>query len=241
MFFNWLKPSVHFGKGIKICLFSLLALTLASTLPVLALRWVNPPTTSFMLQYAWTAAGQSGEGVSVEYQWADYDEISRHMLLAAVSAEDQKFPLHFGFDLEAIQKAIEHNREGGRLLGASTITQQTAKNLFLWPGRSLFRKGLEAYFTALMELMWSKRRILEMYVNIAQMGDGIFGVQAASRAYFDKPAAELTRGQSALLAAVLPNPVRYSVRNPSSYVLRRKQWILRHMRLLGGPRYLDGL
>jgi monofunctional biosynthetic peptidoglycan transglycosylase len=162
------------------------------------------------------------------------------MALAVVAAEDQKFPEHFGFDFEAIADAIEEGEKGRRLRGASTISQQVAKNLFLWESRSYLRKGLEAYFTVLIEALWSKTRILEMYLNIAQFGDGIYGVNAAAQTYFNKPPSALTIRESALLAAVLPNPVRFKVPAPSSYVQGRARKIERQMRNLG-PSYLKGI
>lgn len=174
----------------------------------------------------------------IAYEWFSYDDISKQMALAVIAAEDQNFPFHLGFDFEQIEKAIEQHNRGRRLRGASTITQQVAKNLFLWEGRSFFRKGLEAYFTILIELLWSKERILEVYLNIIEMGDMIFGVGAASQIYFKKDPSKLTRTQAALLAATIPNPKRFSARNPSGYVLRRQSWILGQMSSLGGVEYL---
>ena len=161
-------------------------------------------------------------------------------LLAVIAAEDQNFPFHFGFDFDQIEKAIEQ-RTWRRLRGASTITQQVAKNLFLWEGRSFIRKGLEAYFTVLIELLWSKERILEVYLNIIEMGDMIFGVGAASQIYFKKLPSKLTRSQAALLTATIPNPRRFSAKRPSGYILRRQSWILGQMSSLGGVEYLNNL
>jgi monofunctional biosynthetic peptidoglycan transglycosylase len=175
------------------------------------------------------------------YGWSDYDEISKEFALAVVASEDQNFPIHFGFDFEQINKALEERHERGRLRGASTITQQVAKNLFLWEGRGFIRKGFEAYYTLLIELIWSKKRILEMYINIAEMGDNIFGVGEASKIYFKKIPVKLAQRESVSIAAVLPNPKRYSVLHPSSYIKRRQEWILNQMRLLGGATYLDEL
>ena len=177
----------------------------------------------------------------IAYQWFSYDEISKEMALAVVAAEDQTFPQHFGFDFEQIEKAIKQFEKGRRLRGASTITQQVAKNLFLWEGRSFIRKGLEAYFTILIELFWSKERILEVYLNIVELGDMIFGVGAASQIYYKKPPNKLTRSQAALIAATIPNPKRFSVRKPSGYVLRRQSWILGQMSSLGGTGYIKNL
>lgn len=172
--------------------------------------------------------------------WVSMAEISPWMGLAVVAAEDQKFPDHWGFDVSAIEKALAHNeRNERRIRGASTLSQQTAKNLFLWDGRSWVRKGLEAGLTLGMEAIWSKKRILTVYLNIAEFGDGIFGVEAASQHYFHKPASKLTMSESALLAAVLPNPMRYQAEAPSGYVRNRQSWILRQMRQLGGEGFMQ--
>ncbi|MEB7923791.1 monofunctional biosynthetic peptidoglycan transglycosylase [Atlantibacter hermannii] len=171
--------------------------------------------------------------------WVGMDEISPWMGLAVIAAEDQKFPEHWGFDMAAIQKAVAHNeRNENRIRGASTLSQQTAKNLFLWDGRSWVRKGLEAGLTVGIETVWSKRRILTVYLNIAEFGDGIFGVEAAARHYFNKPASQLSVSQAALLAAVLPNPLRFKADAPSGYVRSRQAWILRQMRQLGGEEFM---
>lgn len=172
--------------------------------------------------------------------WVPMDEISPYMALAVMAAEDQKFPEHWGFDVGAIESALSHNqRNQNRIRGASTLSQQTAKNLFLWDGRSWIRKGLEVGLTAGIELVWTKRRILTVYLNIAEFGDGIFGVEAASRHFFNKPASKLTSSEAALLAAVLPNPHRFKVNAPSNYVISRQQWILRQMRQLGGKEFIQ--
>jgi monofunctional glycosyltransferase len=177
----------------------------------------------------------------VYYKWFNYDDISKEMALAVVAAEDQNFPNHFGFDFEQINKAIKEQKWRGRLRGASTITQQVAKNLFLWEGKSFVRKGLEAYYTMLIEMFWTKRRILEVYLNIAETGNNNFGVGVASEIYFKKLPKKLTPSESALIAAVLPNPVRFSVRNPSIYVRSRQQWIIRQMESLGGTSYIKDI
>ena len=172
--------------------------------------------------------------------WVGMDEISPWMGLAAIAAEDQKFPEHWGFDVSAIEKALAHNeRQENRVRGASTLSQQTAKNLFLWDGRSWLRKGLEAGLTVGIETVWSKKRILTVYLNIAEFGDGTFGVEAASRRYFHKPASKLTASEAALLAAVLPNPIRFRADAPSGYVRSRQAWILRQMRQLGGEEFMQ--
>ena len=167
------------------------------------------------------------------HEWRDWDSISKDAPLAVVAAEDQLFPVHMGFDFRQIDKALQDRERGRRVRGASTISQQVAKNLFLWQGQSWFRKGIEAGITVLIELTWSKRRILEVYLNIAEFGRGTYGVEAASRRYFHKGADRLNRSDAALLAAVLPNPIRFRVDAPSNYVRRREAWIERQMSMLG--------
>lgn len=169
--------------------------------------------------------------------WVGMDAISPWMPLAAIASEDQKFPTHWGFDVQAIQSVLDN--EDGRLRGASTLSQQTAKNVFLWDGRSWLRKGLEAGLTVGIETVWTKRRILTVYLNVAEFGRGVFGVEEASRRYFHKPASRLTMSEAALLAAVLPNPIRFRADAPSAYVRQRQQWILRQMRQLGGEGFLQ--
>jgi len=181
------------------------------------------------------------EGRHQDYQWVPLQQISPFVALAVVAAEDQKFPGHFGFDVESIKQAVAQHTDGGQLRGASTITQQVAKNLFLWQGRSYLRKGLEAWMTLLLELIWPKQRILEVYLNIAEMGPHTFGAQAAARAFFSKSAAELDREQAAVLAAVLPNPLKMQAERPSAYVLGRRNDILRQMQALGGVCYLHDI
>ncbi|MBL8266228.1 MAG: monofunctional biosynthetic peptidoglycan transglycosylase [Steroidobacter sp.] len=209
----------------------LLLVLILSVGPVLLLRWVDPPTTAFML----------AEPGAVRYRWLDWQQISPHIKVAVIAAEDQTFPEHYGFDLKSINEALEDREQGRRVRGASTLSQQVAKNLFLWSGQSWVRKGLEAYFTVLIETLWPKQRILEVYVNIAEFGSGVFGVGAASEVYFKKPASRLSAPEAALLAAVLPSPKRMKVRAPSRYVLSRQQWILRQMRGLGGVSLLEQL
>jgi monofunctional biosynthetic peptidoglycan transglycosylase len=177
---------------------------------------------------------------TIRYRWVGRESISPHMRLAVVAAEDQKFPHHWGFDFESIADAVQEKGARGRLRGASTITQQVARNLFLWPGRSYVRKGLEAYFTVLLEALWSKQRILEVYLNIAEFADGTYGVYTASQTFFGKRSSALDRQDAALLAAVLPNPARLHVRNPSAYVRERAGWIEEQMAHLG-PAYLRNL
>ncbi|WP_393947281.1 monofunctional biosynthetic peptidoglycan transglycosylase [Kluyvera intermedia] len=178
-------------------------------------------------------------GYVAHSDWVSMDEISPWMGLAVIAAEDQKFPEHWGFDVSAIEKALAHNeRNESRIRGASTLSQQTAKNLFLWDGRSWVRKGLEAGLTLGIETVWSKKRILTIYLNIAEFGDGVFGVEAASQRYFHKPASKLTMSEAALLAAVLPNPIRFKASAPTGYVHSRQAWIMRQMRQLGGEGFM---
>lgn len=186
----------------------------------------------------WIFARVEGQPFALHYRWTPWDKVSSALPIALVAAEDQKFPTHHGFDIEAIQTALSDAEDGERLRGASTISQQVAKNLFLWNGRSFVRKGLEAWFTVLIETLWPKRRILEMYLNIAEFGEGTYGVGAASERYFSIAPSKLDARQAALLAAVLPNPRRFRVERPSAYVLRRAAWIQRQVEQLGGPAYL---
>jgi monofunctional biosynthetic peptidoglycan transglycosylase len=217
----------------------LLVFFVFSFLQIVSLKWIDPPTSSVMLQRKFNLFSSNEKPIS--YEWYNYDDISKEIVLAVVASEDQNFPVHFGFDFEQIDKAFKEKNKRGRLRGASTITQQVAKNLFLWEGKSFIRKGFEAYYTILIEFFWSKRRIIEIYVNIAEMGDNIFGVGAASKIFYSKNPKKLTRGESALIAAVLPNPKIYSVKNPSVYVRKRQFWILEQMQLLGGIQYIKNL
>lgn len=196
-----------------------LVMVVLSVAMVMALRFVNPPTSAFILEKAPAVRG------AIRRTWVPIDDISSDLKFAVLASEDQKFPDHAGFDVDAIEEAIDGSAGGKSLRGASSISQQTAKNLFLWSGRSFLRKGLEAYFTVLMEAMLPKRRILELYLNFAEFGAGIFGVEAASQAYFKKPASAVTLPEAALLASVLPNPVKLSVTLPSARVVRRAAWI----------------
>lgn len=209
----------------------LLGLMLLSALLVLGLRFVDPPVWSWQLHRA--LFNPPGYPAQTKHQWVPLAQIAQPMQLAVIAAEDQRFPSHHGFDVNAIEAAFAHNARGKRVRGASTITQQTAKNLFLWPSRSYLRKGIEAWLTLLMELMLGKERILELYLNIVEFGPGIYGVDAAGRHFFGKPARQLNWTESARLAAVLPNPWQHRAQPPSSYVVERSQWILRQMGQLG--------
>jgi len=212
-----------------------------SLLLVVPLRWLDPLTSAYMLRDRAEALIDGEKGYRFRQEWVDWARISPQAGVAVVAAEDQKFASHLGFDLQAIDKAVRDSKRGRKLRGASTISQQVAKNLYLWPGQSFVRKGLEAWFTLLIEATWPKQRILEVYLNVAEFGRGTFGVEAASQRYFGRPASRLTREQAALLAAVLPNPIRYRVDRPSRYVQKRQRWILRQMSQLGGRSYLDQL
>ncbi|MCE7863782.1 MAG: monofunctional biosynthetic peptidoglycan transglycosylase [Bacteroidetes bacterium CHB5] len=194
---------------------------------IILLRWINPPLTITQLT-SWA------EGYGLKRDYIDFKAMSPNIRLAVMASEDQLFPDHNGFDLKSIKKALENNKKNKRLRGASTISQQVAKNVFLWPGRSWFRKGLEVYFTFMIELLWSKERILEMYLNVSEMGTGIFGVEAAAQKYFKKPAAKLTRTEAARIAACLPNPKKYKAEPASPYIARRTSWILIQMKNLEG-------
>lgn len=213
-----------------------LGLFVLSVAPVLLWRFVDPPTSAFMLARSFEARGE--ENFVLRHSGVPFDKVSPQLPIALVAAEDQKFPEHDGFDVDAIRSVLDQREAGEATRGASTISQQTAKNLFLWSGRSWVRKGLEVYYTALIELTWSKRRILEVYVNIVEFGDGVYGAEAAAQHFFGKPASALDASESALLAAVLPNPQRLQVARPSAYVLRRQRWVARQVRQLGGPAWL---
>jgi monofunctional glycosyltransferase len=211
----------------------------ASAAMVALLRWVNPPYSAYMAEMQLGAWSRHDRSYVFRHRWVDLNQISPNLPLAVVASEDQKFPEHWGFDVEAIEKAYEMNQHSHRVHGASTISQQVAKNLFLWSGRSYFRKGLEAYFTLLIEACWPKRRILEIYLNIAEFGLGTYGAEAAAQRFFHVPAAKLTRSDSAVLAAVLPSPERLSAAVPSAYVQQRRDWILGQMQALGGAEMLS--
>lgn len=208
---------------------------------VLAFRWIDPPTSAFMIRERMLAPGAGAKAYAVRYRWVDWENTSPHVKVAVIASEDQNFPAHYGFDLKSINDALADRERGRRVRGASTISQQVAKNLFLWPNQTWLRKGLEAYFTVLIETLWPKQRILEVYLNIAEFGRGVFGVGAAADVYFHKPAAHLSPSDAALLAAVLPSPKRMRVNAPSNYVRARQQWILGQMRGLGGTALLKEL
>lgn len=218
-----------------------LVFLLGSVLQVGVLRFIDPPFTAFMVARQAAAWSHRDWDFRVAYDWRDLGRLSPHLPVALVAAEDQNFARHYGFDLEAIAKARKNNARGRKVRGASTITQQTAKNLFLWSGRSWVRKGLEAWYALLMETLWPKWRILEVYANVAEFGDGVYGGQAAARTYFGKDAAALQPSEAARLAAVLPSPRRYSAGRPGPYVQKRTRSIQRQMRQIGGTAYLRQL
>ena len=199
---------------------------------VVVFKWVPVPLTPLMVIRSVQQKG-NGQDFIWKHDWEPIDNISKNLQLAVISSEDQNFLNHQGFDFEAIEKAIEHNKKGKRMRGASTISQQTAKNVFLWPHRSWIRKGLETYFTFLIELIWSKERIMEVYLNSIEMGNGIYGAEAASQFWFKKPAIKLNRNEAAAIAAILPNPLKYRANPATNYIQGRKNWIVRQMGFFG--------
>lgn len=207
----------------------LLGFVIISFVSTLIFRFVPIPFTPLMIiRYFEMEEGK------IDKDWKSLDEIGKNMPLAVVTAEDQKFAEHFGFDLEAIEKAVKYNEKhkGKKVKGASTISQQTAKNVFLWPGRSWIRKGLEVYFTFVIEICWSKERIIEVYLNVIEMGPGVYGAEAASQYYFNKSASDLTKKEAATIAAILPNPIRWSASRPTPYIIKKRNWIVRHMKYM---------
>lgn len=237
-----MKRRTSFPRRIARCLGWLLLGGLAcALLVVLALRWINPPTSAFMLGTRLAAVASGDHSYTTHYQWVDFERISPQVALAVIASEDQQFPFHSGFDFKSIHEAELHNATSRHVHGASTISQQVAKNLFLWSGQSYLRKGVEAGLTVLIERCWPKKRILEIYLNIAEFGRGIYGVQAAAQHFFHEDAQRLTPAEGALLAAVLPNPRRFQVEAPSRYVLARRDSIAEQMAELGGPAYLNRL
>jgi monofunctional biosynthetic peptidoglycan transglycosylase len=222
------------ARSLRFLMLLVIAWLATTVLCVGLLRWVDPPASAVML------LERFDHDYEVRHAWVDWNRIASPMKVAVIAAEDQTFPDHHGFDFKSIDEALAE-RERGRVRGASTISQQVAKNLFLWNGRSWIRKGFEAYFTVLIELLWPKDRILEVYLNIAEFGRGIYGVGAASETFFRKPAARLTSHDAALLAAVLPSPKRFRANAPSRYVRSRQQWIMGQMRGLGGTSLLKRL
>ncbi len=224
----------------KVACLALAFFLCVSTILVVFTRFVPPPASAFMIKRQLDGLLQQDKSRQIHYRWVNWDDISSHMPLAVVASEDQKFPHHRGFDFQAITEAIEERRTRGRIRGASTITQQTAKNLYLWEGKSFLRKGIEAWFALLMECFLPKQRILEIYLNVVEFGDGVYGVHAAASLFLNKEPSRLTRREAALLAAVLPSPKKYSVTAPSAYIHTRVKQIERQMTNLG-PAYLKNL
>lgn len=217
-----------------------LAFIVFSIALVLLFRFVPPPGSMVMVErkiQSWI----NSEPIDIQRQWRSWENLSSNAKLAVIAAEDQRFPQHRGFDLVELKRALKASLDGERLRGASTLSQQTAKNVFLWSGRSWARKGLEAWFTLLIEMLWSKQRILEVYLNVAEWDTGVFGLEAAAGHYFGASGSALTERQASLLAAILPSPRTRSASRPDAQVERRSQWILQQMRNLGGVRYLERL
>lgn len=217
-----------------------IVLLLLSIVLVASGRWINPPTTALMLERQWQAYQQQ-QKLTIQHNWVDWSQLPDSLKLAVIAGEDQKFAYHHGFDMAAIKAALAHNQKGGSLRGGSTLSQQLAKNLFLWSGRSWPRKVLEAWFTAWIELLWSKERILEIYLNSVEWGPGIFGAQAAARYHFAVPVQQLNTTQSSLLAASLPNPLQWRASHPNAHIQQRAAWIRQQIKQLGGAQYLKRL
>ena len=230
------KKRTFFAKLRRWTLWLMLWWFVFTLLLVLSLRWFDPPTTAFMLQRSY-----SGDAIEIQHEWFPLTRIAPSLPMSIIASEDQKFADHHGFDVAAIQQVIEDRQAGKKMRGASTISQQLAKNVFLWPGRSWIRKGLEVYFTAAIETLIPKRRILELYVNVVEFGDGVYGAEAAAQSIFGVSADALSNQQAALLAARLPAPKRYSIQPPSKYMKQRAQWIQQQVNQLDGKAYLDRL
>ena len=220
---RWLRRLVLWVVGLFL---------LTSVGAVVAYRWLPVPLTPLMVLRL-IEQGRDGRELTLQHQWIALEEMPADLPLAVWACEDQNFFLHHGFDFKAIGEAIDEAEHGRRQRGASTISQQTAKNVFLWPQSSWLRKGFEVYFTLLIELIWDKHRIMEVYLNSIEMGDGIYGAEAVAQAHFGRPAGQLTREQCALIAISLPNPLKMNSSQPSPYMLKRQAWALRQMRFLG--------
>ncbi len=212
-----------------------------SLLIVLLFKWINPPTTAFIQNTDRNSKLLRTNFDVSEIKWISFNKISKNVVLAVIASEDQRFLSHHGFDVTEIEKAIQDKMKGKRLRGASTISQQVAKNLFLWSGKNYFRKLAESYYTLLLELFWSKRRIIEVYLNIAEFGKNVYGVGKASKLFYHKPASKLNRYDAALLAAVLPNPIKFKISNPSRYLRLRQNEIMDQMNQLGGISFIKKL
>lgn len=226
------KRSGIWGRILRVLKFAVTLFVGLSIFGVILLRFVNPPFTWLMVLRGFERKSD-GKDWKIDKKWISFDDIADPMKRAAVAAEDQTFLENHGFDFKAMEKAIDKNQHSHKLVGGSTITQQTAKNVFLWPGRNIVRKAFEAWFTLLIDIFWSKQRVMEVYLNEIEMGDGIYGVEAASQAYFHKSAANLNSSQAALIAACWPNPRKWSPANPTDYIQHRKYLIMKNMRRLG--------
>lgn len=228
------KPGNIFLRLLRLAWKAVILFFVSTILVAILYRFVPPPVTPLMMIRV-VEQLSAGEKPKLEKEWVPLWKISPNMPLAVIASEDNRFTSHYGVDFKAIEKAQKLNKKGRKLRGASTITQQTAKNVFLWPARTYIRKGLELYFTGLIEVFWGKKRIMEVYLNVIEMGDGIYGVEAASQQYFGKPASDLKRSEAAAIAAVLPNPRKWRPDKPTSYISRKKQWILWNMNNVERP------
>lgn len=232
------KIKNFFKKILLLSIWVIISGIAASLYQVIYFKYFSPALTNKMYSNKLDLLFGKEKDKKIYYEWVDLDQVSLYVPLAVIAAEDQKFPQHFGLDYDAIKKAFTYNRNSKRIRGASTISQQVAKNVFLWHDRTMIRKILELYYTFLIELVWGKKRILEMYVNIAEMGPNTYGVGAAAKKYWNKPAHKITKYEAGILAAVLPNPNLLSAQRPSGYVIRRREWILKQMGQLGDLNYL---
>ncbi|MXV53016.1 monofunctional biosynthetic peptidoglycan transglycosylase [Pedobacter sp. HMF7647] len=230
------KKSSFFSKTLTFIRKAVIIYICVTVAWVLLYRFINPPITWLMLQRG-IERKFDGKEWKIEKHWLSFDELSNNLKLAAMAGEDARFLQHWGFDLQAIQKAYKKNEQGKKVRGGSTISQQTAKNVFLWPGRSWIRKGFEAYFTALIEIFWSKKRIMEVYLNVIEMGDGIYGADAATQTYYQKPATSLSKGEAAMLVAILPLPLHWTPKHPTRYNYYKQRLILRNMRNMGKVKF----
>ncbi len=227
----------HWKYLLKFTYISIIVFFVITITSVLLYKFIPPPITPLMISKAFEKKIE-GKPMKINYKWVPLSKISNNLITAAVTSEDNQFLEHFGFDIEAIRKAYENNKKNTKKIkGGSTISQQTAKNLFLWSQRNWLRKGLEAYFTFLIELLWSKERIMEVYLNIIEMGDGIYGAESASQFYFNKPASKLIKEEAAAIIVILPNPLKYKVIKPSSYINKRKNTILERMSQTGNVKF----
>lgn len=223
-------------KLFKILLKLLLYALVIPIIIVVIFKWVPVPATPLMA-IRYFEQKQTDQKTVWKHDWVPLEDISKNLQLAVICSEDQNFLKHRGFDIQAIEKAIEDNQKGKRIRGGSTISQQTAKNVFLWPQRSWLRKGMEAYVTILIELIWSKERIMEVYLNSIEMGNGVYGAEAAAQYWFKKPASKLSKSEAAAIAAILPRPLKYKANPPTAYIASRKLWIMKQMMFFGPLKY----